>query len=76
MISDNVVAVQVNHILGPKETAAHAEKFGFQFTVSFILTPGSNEVTPLVWPLPMQCSPIRAYNEPIYTAGENAGELF
>ncbi len=29
MLSDNVVAVQVNDILGPKNTVKHIEKFGF-----------------------------------------------
>ena len=48
MISDNVVAVQVNRILGPKETARHAEKFGFQGIEPVLSLPlGSNEVRPV-----------------------------
>lgn len=48
MISDNVVAVQVNQILGPKETARHAEKFGFQGIEPVLSLPlGSNEVRPI-----------------------------
>jgi 1A family penicillin-binding protein len=48
MISDNVVAVQVNHILNPKQTAAHAEKFGFSNLQPVLSLPlGSNEVTPV-----------------------------
>lgn len=48
MISDNVVAVQVNNILDPKQTAAHAEKFGFSSLQPVLSLPlGSNEVTPV-----------------------------
>jgi 1A family penicillin-binding protein len=45
MISDNVVAVQVNDILGPKNTARYAEKFGFKNIEPVLSLPlGSNEV--------------------------------
>lgn len=48
MRSDNVVAVQVNNVLTPKETARHAEKFGFADLQPVLSLPlGSNEVTPL-----------------------------
>jgi 1A family penicillin-binding protein len=48
MISDNVVAVQINHLLDPKQTAAHAEKFGFANLQPVLSLPlGSNEVTPV-----------------------------
>ncbi|MEN6462976.1 MAG: PBP1A family penicillin-binding protein [Syntrophomonas sp.] len=45
MISDNVVAVQVNDILNPKNTAHYAEKFGFTDIKPVLSLPlGSNEV--------------------------------
>lgn len=45
MISDNVVAVQVNDILNPKNTARYAEKFGFADIKPVLSLPlGSNEV--------------------------------
>jgi membrane carboxypeptidase/penicillin-binding protein len=45
MISDNVVAVQVNDILNPKNTARWAEKFGFKNIQPVLSLPlGSNEV--------------------------------
>ena len=48
MISDNVVAVQVNHLLDPKQTAVHAEKFGFTKLQPVLSLPlGSSEVTPV-----------------------------
>lgn len=48
MRSDNVVAVQVNNILTPKETVKHAEKFGFTGLQPVLSLPlGSKEVTPL-----------------------------
>ena len=48
MISDNVVAVQVNHLLDPQQTADHSEKFGFPNLQPVLSLPlGSNEVTPM-----------------------------
>lgn len=48
MISDNVVAVQVNDMLGPKNTAKYAEKFGFKNIQPVLSLPlGSNEVRPI-----------------------------
>lgn len=48
MISDNVVAVQVNDILNPSNTARYAEKFGFKDIKPVLSLPlGSNEVKPI-----------------------------
>ncbi len=48
MISDNVIAVQVNNMLGPEYVAKHAEKFGFKDIQPILSLPlGSKEVTPL-----------------------------
>lgn len=48
MISDNVVAVQVNSWLGPEAVARYAETFGFEDIKPVLSLPlGSNEVTPL-----------------------------
>jgi len=48
MISDNVIAVRLNNMLGPKYVAEHAEKFGFQEVQPILSLPlGSQEVTPL-----------------------------
>ncbi|MFY9324535.1 MAG: PBP1A family penicillin-binding protein [Syntrophomonadaceae bacterium] len=68
MISDNVVAVQVNHILGPKETAAHAEKFGFSDLQPVLSLPlGSNEVTPVSMAAAYAVFANQGiYNEPVY----------
>jgi 1A family penicillin-binding protein len=48
MISDNVIAVRLNHLLGPQDVANHAEKFGFKNIEPILSLPlGSKEVTPL-----------------------------
>jgi 1A family penicillin-binding protein len=48
MISDNVIAVRLNHLLGPQDVANHAEKFGFKNIETILSLPlGSKEVTPL-----------------------------
>jgi membrane carboxypeptidase/penicillin-binding protein len=48
MISDNVIAVRLNHLLGPQYVANHAEKFGFKNIEPILSLPlGSKEVTPL-----------------------------
>ncbi|MGI5920644.1 MAG: transglycosylase domain-containing protein [Syntrophomonadaceae bacterium] len=48
MISDNVIAVQVNDILNPRNTAAWAKKFGFADIQPVLSLPlGSNEVSPV-----------------------------
>jgi 1A family penicillin-binding protein len=48
MISDNVIAVRLNHMLGPENVADHAEKFGFRNLLPLLSLPlGSREVTPL-----------------------------
>ncbi|HZK42762.1 MAG TPA: PBP1A family penicillin-binding protein [Syntrophomonadaceae bacterium] len=48
MISDNVVAVQINHILGPDATAQYTEQFGFSNLKPVLSLPlGSIEVSPL-----------------------------
>jgi membrane carboxypeptidase/penicillin-binding protein len=48
MISDNVVAVQVNDMLNPNKTAPYAEKFGFKNIKPVLSLPlGSNEVRPV-----------------------------
>ncbi|MGR6836091.1 transglycosylase domain-containing protein [Syntrophomonas erecta] len=48
MKSDNVVAVRINHILGPKESAGYAQHFGFNNLQPVLSLPlGSNEVTPM-----------------------------
>lgn len=48
MISDNVIAVRVNDMLGPQHVADHAEKFGFKDLQPILSLPlGSKEVTPL-----------------------------
>lgn len=48
MISDNVVAVRVNDILGPRNTSVHCSKFGFTDIEPVLSLPlGSNEVRPL-----------------------------
>jgi len=48
MVSDNVVAVRMNYMLGPEEVARHAEKFGFENIEPVLSLPlGSNEVRPI-----------------------------
>lgn len=48
MISDNVVAVQVNDILGPRNTAAYCRRFGFNNIQPVLSLPlGSNDIRPL-----------------------------
>jgi membrane carboxypeptidase/penicillin-binding protein len=48
MISDNIVAVEVNDQLGPDNTARHVEKFGFKNIQPVLSLPlGSNDVTPI-----------------------------
>lgn len=48
MLSDNVVAVQVNNILGPKKTANYAKKFGFPDLSPVLSLPlGSIAVKPI-----------------------------
>ncbi|HBQ87571.1 MAG TPA: penicillin-binding protein [Syntrophomonas sp.] len=48
MISDNIVAVQVNDILGPRNTADYCRKFGFNNIQPVLSLPlGSNDVRPL-----------------------------
>lgn len=48
MVSDNVVAVQVNSWLGPARVARYAENFGFKNIRPVLSLPlGSSEVTPL-----------------------------
>lgn len=68
MISDNVIAVQVNHILDPKQTAAHAEKFGFSELQPVLSLPlGSNEVTPVSMAAAYAVFANQGiYNEPVY----------
>lgn len=68
MISDNVVAVQVNNILGPKQTAAYAEKFGFPNLQPVLSLPlGSNEVTPVSMAAAYSVFANQGiYNEPVY----------
>ncbi len=46
--SDNVVAVRLNDMLGPTNTAIHAENFGFSGIKPVLSLPlGANEVTPV-----------------------------
>lgn len=46
--SDNVVAIRLNDMLGPSNSALHAQKFGFAGIKPVLSLPlGSNEVTPL-----------------------------
>lgn len=68
MISDNVVAVQVNNILGPKQTATYAEKFGFPNLQPVLSLPlGSNEVTPVSMAAAYSVFANQGiYNEPVY----------
>lgn len=48
MISDNVIAVQVNDILGPRSTANYCRKFGFNNIEPVLSLPlGSSEVRPV-----------------------------
>lgn len=48
MISDNVIAVQLNSVLGPENTAAYAQNFGFSNIKPVLSLPlGSNEVRPI-----------------------------
>ncbi|HWP97038.1 MAG TPA: PBP1A family penicillin-binding protein [Syntrophomonadaceae bacterium] len=48
MLSDNVIAVQVNYQLGPQAVANHAEMFGFPTIQPVLSLPlGSTEVSPL-----------------------------
>lgn len=48
MISDNIVAVEVNNTLGPENTANHVEKFGFKNIQPVLSLPlGSNDVKPI-----------------------------
>lgn len=48
MISDNVIAVKLNHQLGINQTARHAEKFGFKNISPVLSLPlGSNVVRPV-----------------------------
>jgi len=48
MLSDNVIAVQVNSLLGPENTAAYVQKFGFSNIKPVLSLPlGSNEVRPI-----------------------------
>lgn len=68
MISDNVVAVQVNNILGAKQTAAYAEKFGFTNLPPVLSLPlGSSEVTPVSMAAAYAVFANQGvYNEPVY----------
>ncbi len=68
MISDNVVAVRVNDLLGPKYVAEHAEKFGFNNLPSILSLPlGSREVTPLQMAAAYSVFANQGvYSEPIY----------
>lgn len=68
MRSDNVVAVRINHVLNPKETARHAEKFGFDSLQPVLSLPlGSNEVTPLSMAAAYAVFANQgAYTEPVY----------
>lgn len=49
MVSDNVVSVRLNEAVGPKATAEHAEKFGFEGPIKpyLSLALGTSEVSPL-----------------------------
>jgi len=48
MISDNVIAVEVNNELGPQNTAKHVGKFGFKNIQPVLSLPlGSNDVQPI-----------------------------
>jgi 1A family penicillin-binding protein len=48
MISDNVIAVQINDMLGPENVAQYAKRFGFKDIKPVLSLPlGSSEVTPL-----------------------------
>jgi 1A family penicillin-binding protein len=48
MVSDNVVAVKVNNILGPRNTAAYCSRFGFTDIKPVLSLPlGSNDIRPL-----------------------------
>lgn len=48
MISDNVIAVKINYLLGPEHTSKHAQKFGFKNMKPILSLPlGSIEVRPI-----------------------------
>jgi 1A family penicillin-binding protein len=48
MVSDNVVAVRINEMIGPKNAAAYAERFGFRNLDGVLSLPlGSNAVRPI-----------------------------
>ncbi len=68
MISDNVIAVQVNNLLGPEYVAKHAEKFGFKNIQPILSLPlGSKEVTPLDMAAAYSVFANQGiYSEPIY----------
>ncbi len=68
MISDNVIAVRINNVLGPQYVAEHAEKFGFKDIQPILSLPlGSKEVTPLAMAAAYSVFAHQGiYSEPIY----------
>ena len=68
MLSDNVVAVQVNNILGPKNTADYVKKFGFPDLSPVLSLPlGSIAVKPIEMAAGYATFANRGiYNKPIY----------
>lgn len=68
MVSDNVVAVRINDLLGPQHVADHAEQFGFANLPSILSLPlGSREVTPLQMAAAYSVFANQGvYNEPVY----------
>jgi 1A family penicillin-binding protein len=68
MISDNIVAVEVNNQLGPKNTSRHVEKFGFKNIQPVLSLPlGSNDVRPIDMAAGYSVFANRGmYNAPIY----------
>ncbi|KUG02847.1 multimodular transpeptidase-transglycosylase [hydrocarbon metagenome] len=68
MISDNVIAVRVNDMLGAQHVADHAEKFGFKGIQPILSLPlGSKEVTPLDMAAAYNVFANQGiYSEPIY----------
>jgi len=68
MISDNVIAVRVNNMLGAEAVARHAEEFGFKNIKPILSLPlGSSEVRPIDMVAAYSVFANQGiYNEPVY----------
>ena len=67
MISDNVIAVRLNHLLGPQDVANHAEKFGFKNIEPILSLPwGPRKSLHWIWPPLIVFLPMKEYSRPRY----------